>query len=344
MDLAFAVADRRFEDFLQAHEYSKEQLLGEVELVYGEPELAIAVGSLLAGLGNSRSDIDLMVIVDKEGLFDLPILSFPKDLMIDAEYYGVTDIANQISTMRDFQWPPLGFVDRTLWTSYLRALRNATRMESGFPLHSTPQWRATLEDLKQTWLREKTARFWRSEAIRFALSASWVLAEDSLLACIRMGDAIFAALQAKTAMAGAVFYHWKWLPEKLRAMHDEASMEIFRKALRVASSPSEDLALYSELQKDLNTLVDYSEFAGVEYQLRLVRGAKLLSTNEGTLVNLWNMDGLLVENKLKTLDDKGLIARGLLQDSPSKDIIELFRHGICWLGLAAREPRECIDG
>jgi hypothetical protein len=339
MDLAFASANKRFEDFLRAHEYSKEQLLGEVELVYGEPELAIAVGSLLAGLGNSSSDIDLMVVVDKEGLFDLPILSFPKDLMIDAEYYGVTDIANQISTIREQQWPPPGFVDRARWTYYWRALKSATRMESGFPLHSIPRWRATLEDLKQTWLREKAARFWRSEAIRFALSASWVRAEDPLLACIRMGDAIFAALQAKTAMAGAMYYHWKWLPEKFRTMQDKASMEIFRKALRVPSTPSEDRVLCSELEKDLGMLVDYSEFAEVEYQIRLVRGANLLSTDEGTLVNLWNMDGLLVENKLTALDDKGLLAHGLLQEAPSKDIIELFRHGMCWLGLAAQEPR-----
>jgi hypothetical protein len=340
-DPAFALAEKRLEKFLQSHHYSKDQLLGEVERVFGEPELVVAVGSLMAGLGNVRSDIDLMVIVDKEGLHDIPILSFPKDLMIDAEYYGAGDIANQISTMRDLTWPPEGFVDEALWVRYQRALRSVTRMESGCPLQSTPQWRATLVDLKHPWLRDNVARFWRSEAIRFALSASWVLAEDPLLACIRMGDAVCAALQAKTAMDGELFYHWKWLPEKLRALKDKSSLKIFRKAIRASSSQSDDLALYSELEKDLSSLVDHSEFSGMEYQLRLMRGVKLLPADEGTLVNLWNTDGLLMDKELKALDGNGLLANGLLAEAPSKDIIELFRHGACWLGLAVR--KEPVD-
>src|SRR5215467_7246592 len=110
---------------------SEASLRAQVEEAYGPPLLVVATGSVLEGFGNERSDVDLSVVVDRESLTQLPIMSYLGHGRVDAAYYRADDLRGWVPMLRDGTWPPPGRLTRGLWLRRFRVLKAACRFADG---------------------------------------------------------------------------------------------------------------------------------------------------------------------------------------------------------------------
>ena len=100
--MSLAVQDvlrSRFEEHISPHGLTPEQVLDQVDDVFGEPLLVVATGSVLAGYGRPTSDIDLYVVVPEEVASTLPIMSYPRGARVDVALFGARPACCP-------RWPP----------------------------------------------------------------------------------------------------------------------------------------------------------------------------------------------------------------------------------------------
>ncbi|MFI7301389.1 hypothetical protein [Streptomyces sp. NPDC050121] len=69
-------------------------MLNEADQGLGNPALVVVAGSVLAGLGNVRGNLDLLVLVESENLKRFPVLSHEHGTLIDVSF-------RRASTVRD---------------------------------------------------------------------------------------------------------------------------------------------------------------------------------------------------------------------------------------------------
>jgi predicted nucleotidyltransferase len=327
----------RLEQFLAPHGYHAESLLQEVENVFGEPELVSATGSVLSGFGNATSDVDLMVVVPRVGLHDLPILSFPKHLRVDSEYYGSQDVQDQVTIVRDQPWPPRQRISRSIWVKYWRALRIVTRLEGSFPLKASPAWSDRVASLSGDWLRSQVSNWWYHEALRLRIAAQWAQPRNPLLAQLRMSDALLCALHGEVSQCGELILHKKWLPEKLKAAGLRQHLQLFEFAISSTAGTVMDEEKYARLEREVDSILAHGlGQSRVSIQLRLSDGTKVINVPGGILVSQWDMEGMYFEGTPCVIQND-LVFQGSVFCKPSREALELWDRGMCWCGLISEE-------
>lgn len=332
--------------FLSEYDYTPEKLLSEVEEVFGAPELVLATGSILAGYGNSMSDVDLIVVVKNRSLSDLPIMSFPNNLKVDTEYYDSDDIRSNIDLIRSSKWPLQEPFDPPRWQKFLRGLKLATRLQTSYPLIVSEEWEKTLETLDEDWLRQSLVNWWHIEALRCRLAARWTLSRSPLLASIRVADAVLAALHKCAAERGELYFHKKWIGQKIKRLNDDDLLGSYERVFDPTVSDADDLKKYERLDRECDRLLGGASDHEYQYVLRLAKQTEILDAPTGRLASQWGMKGLLFEpSELRSFNAKtGIVATGSIKDAPEPDVMELYQHGMCWLAVNAVAAGGAIHG
>lgn len=311
----------------------------QIETVFGSPSLVTLTGSVIAGFGNKRSDIDVMVVVDTgDKITQLPIMSYVGSARVDVEYYSLHDI-EQFKKMLEIDLMNCDhFKSPQIWREYLNALRTHTRLAISSPIQFQPGWDAWLDEVNDEVLKDRTARWWEIEAYRLTVAARWLTASNPRLSAVKFGDAIYSVLSAKTAREGQLFMSKKWLGQKLAHTNDNEGLRLFHQTLEFPSGEQKikkycqaaDIELSSFLQKN-DMLKQF------QVQLRFAKGVEVHRLRNEILVTRWGMRGITVPNFQFSEDLTIPIWTGSPNSLPEGALQMLFLNDMLWLSFVPQE-------
>ena len=95
----------RLDSFLARRGLHREQLVAQLDEPFGRPLLVAAAGSILQGVGNERSDLDLIVVVEDK-VSRMPLASYARAVLVDPTYFGAAETASWITALRDILAAP----------------------------------------------------------------------------------------------------------------------------------------------------------------------------------------------------------------------------------------------
>ncbi|QXJ25693.1 hypothetical protein AGRA3207_007220 [Actinomadura graeca] len=231
-------------------------MVGETDQGHGRPALAVASGSVLAGFGNHRSDLDLLVLVENDRLTRFPIQSHEHGTLIDVNIRQASAVRDRSARLRDGSWPCFDTVTQDAWNHRRRTIKTATRLALGLKLIVSEPWETWHAGLREPWLVRVVEQWWTVEAHRLARAAGLLAGERPAVAAIRGREAVVAALNARAAVAGQIYFTEKWIGEKLRAVSDDA-LGLLREVLAPPLSPAARVARCLDLVQELTGPVSY---------------------------------------------------------------------------------------
>jgi hypothetical protein len=323
----------RLRTFLDRRGVAVETLLGNVESSFGAPLLVVATGSVLQGFGNSRSDVDLNVVVEAEKLAALPIPSFEGDVLVDATYFGAHQLEPWVPALRDHPWPPTGTVDRDACRRRFSRLFQSSRFACGLALTARNGWDGWLEELRRPWLVQRVVEWWRTEAYRWSLGARWLRDVKPMLAAQRQCEAVIAALESRAAAAGELYFKPKWLAEKFAMLGDEAGRQALKCALRTPTRERDVDSYVSRCDELLRDLLGDSAERALGVQVWMAPGVTVRRLGGTTLVSRWDLRGVELRDADLALDGNAPIWQGGIDAEPSVQLLELFAADMTWLSL-----------
>ncbi|MGW0332545.1 hypothetical protein ACWD0J_11855 [Streptomyces sp. NPDC003011] len=330
----FGTLERRLDAFLEPRGISRTAVLGEADQGMGAPALAVVAGSVLAGFGNHRSDLDLLVLVENDKLTRFPIQSHEHGALIDVNVRwasGVRDSADELATET---WPRFATVTEDAWNHRRRTLNTVNRLALGLPLIAVPPWDDWQAGLRRPWLADVLEQWWTVEAHRLAQAARWLLDARPMAAAVRAREAVVAALNARTTAAGTLYFAAKWVGEKLRSLGDDEGLALLREALAPPLAPRERVAHCLAAVERL-----IGDAAPLHAVLRWSTGVGTTALDDRTVVDRWQLRALEVPRRdLPPSDGDAVIWSGPAGTSLPDDLMPLFVHGMVWLGVAHPDP------
>jgi hypothetical protein len=320
--------------FLAARGATREDLLTAVGEPFGRPLLVMATGSILAGFGNGRSDIDINVVVEHHAP-RLPIPSHELPVLVDATYFGRSVVEAWVSAIRDQPWPPAGPLDRAQWLQHRANIFNCTRFACGLTLVEEDDWEFRIAEFREPWLRERVAEWWRIESVRRGRAARWLADARPLLASQLKLEAVLAALEGRAAAAGQIYFKQKWLAEKLRTIEDKEGMAVWREVMRAPTNERE-AGDYLVRCEDILVELGANQADGLTAQLWYLPGVKLRALDERTLVSRWDLRGIEFGGVIAAVPEPPQpIWEGSLDEPPPADVLSLFVEDMTWLAIVA---------
>lgn len=315
----------RLDAFLTARSFGLDDLIEETDQGHGEPVLAVAAGSVLAGFGTHRSDLDLLVLVDNDRVTRMPITSHRFGTLIDVTVRAAAPAKATATTLTTGDWPTLDRVDNAGWNHHRRSLNTISRMALGLPLKGDETWLAWQRDLCGPWLGQVLHRWWTAESVRMRTAARWLAPANPALALLRARDAVLHALHARATEAGQWYFGAKWLPEKLRVLDDTDGLS--RITALLADQVSLDTAL--SWADDLLGPVGRWDAA-----VHWAPGVSTRPVDTGTVVDRWGMRAMQSPwGDLPEAPGDGAVWTGPA-DAPPPEVLDLFTHDMLWLGMA----------
>ncbi|OKI10232.1 hypothetical protein A6A06_01760 [Streptomyces sp. CB02923] len=319
----------RFDAYLKRHGLARERVLEQVDDAFGEPLLVVAAGSVLAGFGNSTSDLDIYAVVPGEVASTLPLMSYAEDARIDVVLHGADRLGERHRTVVTGQWPPPDIGPGDLG-SRRQLLDSLSRFGMGLPLSGVPKWcdwQALLDGQLTGWLRT----WYAVEAVRKRTAARALAGRKPVLAALRAGEALTAALERHAVDQGERYFKGKWLGEKLRRLGDDRGLAAFRLAM---CPPPTAEAVPSYLARVGDLLDDYLRDIGTApWRAHLKPAAGTAWSGFGTtaLVSRWGL-------RVAAVDAGGPAAHETswdyaLDEPWPPDVEKLFAEDMLWLGL-----------
>lgn len=325
--------EKRLAEFLEERGLTPENVLAETDQGFGRPALAVACGSVLAGFGNGRSDLDLLVIVENDKLTRFPVQSHEHGTLIDVNIRRASAVREQATRLRDTSWPRFESVTQEAWSHRRRALKTTTRLALGLPLTVTEPWGSWYDDLRELWLVHVVQQWWSVEARRLGFAARLLLEHRPMTAAVRAREAVVAALNARAAAAGQVYFSEKWVGEKLRTADDQEGLAILREVLTPPLVPSDRVAHCLDLVDRLTGPV-----LPLHAVLRWATGVGTVRLGDRTVVDRWQLRALEVSRTdLPPAGSEDILWSGPLDSSPPPEVHKLFTHDMLWLGAATRD-------
>ncbi|MFD8982914.1 hypothetical protein [Streptomyces sp. NPDC059564] len=328
------VLERRLDAFLKQRGLHRDAVRQEADQGMGSPALAVVGGSVIAGFGNHRSDLDLLVLVENDRLTRFPIQSHEHGTLIDVNIRRASSVRDTTEALNAAPWPRFATVTEDAWNHRRRALYTANRLALGLPLLASPPWDAWHAGLRRPWYAEAVVRWWTVEAHRLAQAARWLLDARPMAAAVRAREAVVAALNARAAAGGELYFTAKWVGEKLKALGDTEGLAVLRAALEPPLAPPEQVPL---------RLADVDRLAGdpgsLHAVLRWSTGVGTAVLEDRTVVDRWQLRA--VESARTDLPPEGgdaVIWSGPLGAPPPDDLLPLFVHDMVWLGVAHPDP------
>jgi hypothetical protein len=331
--MSLAVQDvlrSRFEEHIAPHGLTPEQVLAQVDDVFGEPLLVVATGSVLAGYGRPSSDIDVYVVVPEEVASTLPIMSYQGSARVDVALFGAGTLTERHRQMA-LPWPPPE-PSPAAWTRRRRSLDSLSRFGLGLLLASDggrwAEWQREVDTETAGWL----ANWYAHEAVRKQAAARLLLPIKPRLAALKASEALIAALERRAVLAGERYFKWKFVGEKMRRLGDEKGYAWAWHALAPppAAADSADYArrtdgILTELLADVDT-------TGWRLRPMLAAGAARYDFGGEALLSRWAL-------RTVALEPDSPAATGdcwdyALTEEWHPDVAGLFAEDMLWLGIA----------
>ncbi|MFF0447646.1 hypothetical protein ACFYT4_14775 [Streptomyces sp. NPDC004609] len=332
------VLERRLTDFLDERGLKIDDVLGETDQGVGSPVLAVASGSVLAGFGNHRSDLDLLLVVESDRLTRFPVQSHRHGTLIDVNIRKADAVRAHTAWLRDSAWPRFGSVTQDSWNHRRRTIKTTTRLALGLPLIATDPWDTWHAGLCAPWLARVVEQWWTVEARRLSRAARLLAGERPMVAAARGREAVVAALNARAAAAGQLYFTEKWAGEKLRISDDREGLAALREVLTPPLAPRDRVARCRGLVEELTGPV-----APLHSVLRWATGVGSAELEDRTVVDRWQLRALEVARTgLPPAGSEDILWSGPPDADPPPDIQRLFVHDMLWLAVA--EPDEEASG
>ncbi len=322
----------RLDAFLAARGTTRDALVAAIDEPFGPPLVVVAAGSVLHGFGNERSDVDILIVVDRE-VSRLPISSYAQQVLVDTKYFSDAEVKSFVRAIRDQPWPPRGRLDRDQWERHQARVINCARFAHGLVLARQESWTAWLETIRGGWLAERVANWWRIESIRRETAARWLADSKPLLAAVRMFEAVLAALESRAAAAGQLHYGPKWLSEKLRRLDDACALDALRGAMRVPANDRLAPAYIAQCQAVLDR-VRSPDAAGMAAQMWYMPGVQVHALDGHALVTRWNLRAIeTAPGTPRVPSPREPIWEGAIDGPPPPHLHTLFVEGMTWLSV-----------
>ncbi|SDF98906.1 hypothetical protein SAMN05421505_10121 [Sinosporangium album] len=313
-------------------------VLGETDQGLGSPVLAVASGSVLAGFGNHRSDLDLLVLVDNDRLTRFPVQSHEHGTLIDVNVRQAAKVRGHAAWLRDGAWPSAESVTQDAWNHRRRTLKTTTRLALGLPLAAAEPWDSWQAGLGEPWLARVVEQWWTVEAHRLARAVRLLRRDRPMVAATRGREAVVAALNARAAAGGQLYFTEKWVGEKLRVLGDEAGLAVLREVLAPPLRPDDRVARCLRLVDELVPVE-----RPLHSVLRWATGVGTATLDDRTVVDRWQLRALEVRRTdLPESGAEDVLWSGPPDVDPPEDIHRLFVHDMLWLGVA--EPDAEVTG
>ncbi|WP_222595066.1 hypothetical protein [Nocardia ninae] len=230
---------------------TRSQVVQQVDTSFGEPLLTVATGSVMAGFGNSGSDLDVYSVVPETVSSTLPLTAYVNGALIEVVLHGADPVMTRHRELTADEWPPAEVGPGDLASRRLH-LDSLSRFALGLALAGTPEWLAWKQQLGGEVVQWITS-WYAVEAVRKQVSARTFAPRKPIVAALRMGEALWAALERHAALHGEWYFKPKWLGEKLRRLDDRAGLDAFRLASCPPLSP-DGVPAYLE---EVGALVDH---------------------------------------------------------------------------------------
>lgn len=331
-------------EFLRRFDITVESLTHDVEDTFGDPHLVIVTGSILAGLGNQESDVDVYAVVDKEGLQFIPLVTFDGAARVDVRYFSTSEV-NRWHDYRSSSWPAHAPVDRKAWLRYRGELESMVRFRIAYELLGDDAWRSWRQAFELPWLHDLVQRWWRIETARRAVAVR--LIDDGgcwsgQRVAHRAGEAALAALECRAAQGGgSIFFGTKWLGERLRATSDDASLAELHEVLRWPErDPDHERAYAARCLEIVASLGSASPTLRVA--IYPAPGVSRLDFSGRSMIHRWGIRGIEFAPALDAMyhqDESTPWWQGQLDEAPPEEVRELVRHDLAWLSVHEETAR-----
>ncbi|MFE7812868.1 hypothetical protein ACFU5P_13035 [Streptomyces sp. NPDC057433] len=327
------VLEIRLANFLDLRGMSRDAVLKETDQGFGPPVLAVAAGSVLAGFGNVRSDLDLHVLVENDELTRFPIQSHEHGTLIDVAIRRASTVRNSTAALSTEPWPRFTSVTEKAWNHRRRTLITISRLALGLPLVMTEPWDEWYAGSRRPWLQQVLQQWWVVEAHRLAQAARWLSDTKPLVALTRAREAVVAALSAHTTEAGELYFASKWVSEKLKALADHENLALLREILE----PTDPHVRVRRCLDAVERLVGSGP--SLHCVLRWATGTHAMELDDRTVVDRWQLRALEVRQRgLSPTGTDDVLWSGPLGTPLPAELRPLFLHNMVWLGVAYPDP------
>lgn len=331
---------KNLNDFLNGKGVSSEIINEQITDVFGEKCLIVATGSVVEGFGNQTSDVDLMCVVDKNDISQLPIMTYSNLVKFDTEYYSSTDIVQYFDLIRK-EWPPTKPYDQNKWKGTYKAFKICCRLTVGLVIYNTDQWSNIYKSFDQELFLRLLCKWWYIESTRNLIVAKILNKHSKKTSEIRLFDAACSVLLAIIAKKGECVFNKKWISEKLKITESVEELKFFESLLLTSFSFSTNSQLYLSHVAKVENFLESVIPDSVELSLccYLSIGVSVNKLAEHTVLSNWANEGFVLprhesENSGLAFDreDKLVFCSSVTSQLP--DIVEhLIANQFLWIGV-----------
>jgi hypothetical protein len=323
----------RYQEYIKRYELTEQQVLDQVDESFGEPLLVVAAGSVIDGFGNDTSDLDIYTVVEEDVASMLPLMSYPNGARIDGILCGARQLLDKHRELSSSTWPPREIGPGDVWAKR-KAIDAITRYGLGLPLSGTDHWIAWQQRLKtevHAWISD-----WHAvDAYRMRAASRALLPHKPLVAGIRAGDALMAALERHAAARGESYFKWKWLGEKLERLGDAKALSAYEQAVSPPVSEPDVPRYVERTETLLHSYLDDVDTSSWRLSLQPAVGASWESFGEEHIVSRWGLRAAAVSARSRVSEPGTWTYR--LSEKWDPDVEALFSEDMLWLGVRRSE-------
>jgi hypothetical protein len=341
--MSLAVQDvlrSRFEEHISPRGLTSEQVLDQVDDVFGEPLLVVATGSVLAGYGRPSSDIDVYVVVPEEVASTLPIMSYPRGARVDVALFGARTLAERHRQLAA-PWPAPE-PDPALYSRRRRTIDSLSRFGLGLPLATDggewQAWQRRIDSEIAGWL----SSWYAAEAVRKLVAARRLLPVKPRVAALKASDSMIAALERRAVLAGERYFKWKFVGEKLRRLGDEQGHAWFGEAICPPPVAADSAGYVRRAEEIVAALLADVDTSGWGVRLVFAAGAARHEFGGETLVSRWALRTVAVEPDSPVATGESWTYA--LDEEWHPDVAGLFVEDMLWLGVAGPAGADAGSG
>ncbi|MGW6457499.1 hypothetical protein ACWF94_16535 [Streptomyces sp. NPDC055078] len=296
---------------------------------FGEPLLIVAAGSVISGFGNANSDLDVCVIAPDDVASSLPLMAYPQGARVDVVLHGAARVTERYEELTTTRWPPPRIGPGDIGTRR-QVIDSLSRFGLGLPLRGTPEWSLWQRRL-DTELTGWISSWYTAEAFRKRVAAREFTARKPVVAALRAGEALVAALERQAVERGEPYFKPKWLGEKLRRLGDREGLAAFELAMCPPGSPDEVPAYLAQVGELLDDRLRGVDSSGWRVRLSHARGTDQHTFGESRLVSRWGLRTVSVPSGGPV--DTATSWSCALDEPWHPDLTALFTEDVLWLGV-----------
>jgi hypothetical protein len=216
--------------FLERKDATFSLIEKQIKDVYGDTLFAFVSGSVVEGYGNETSDIDIICVVDRSGLSQLPVMTYVDLVKFDTEYYSVDAMEKHLDVI-NLDWPFQIPLNQEHWKKQYSSLKICSKFISGLAIKGTDNWKYLHKNYDKEKFLNKLTSWWMIEAVRNLIVSKILFDLNIRSSELKLFDAGFCVLASRVTSCGENVITKKWIPEKLKHISDEHGLQLAEELL-----------------------------------------------------------------------------------------------------------------